>query len=56
MANFSNLIGGLDTFCKPIDKFLLTEQQMHLLQQKEMCVHGIPVEILARVNLFVNGL
>ena len=34
----------------------LNEKQKEMLQQKEMCVHGIPVEILARANLFVNGL
>jgi hypothetical protein len=34
----------------------LSDEQKKLLQQKEMCVHGIPIEILSRANLFVNGL
>lgn len=34
----------------------LTKEQKEILQQKEMCVHGIPIEILARANLFVNGI
>jgi hypothetical protein len=32
----------------------LTEAQKETLKQKEMCVHGIPVMILARANLFAN--
>ena len=44
----------MDNFNDP-SKYPLTEKQMRDLQHKEMCVHGIPVEVLARANLFVNG-
>ena len=35
-------------------KYQLTQAQVILLQQKEMCIDGIPVEVLARANLFQN--
>ena len=45
----------MDNFNK-YNRYPLTEKQLELLKQKEMCIHGIPVEVLSRANLFVNGI
>jgi hypothetical protein len=34
--------------------YKLTEAQKEELKQKEMCVRGIPILVLARANLFCN--
>jgi hypothetical protein len=44
----------MDNFNRNPLAYPLTEKQVHLLQQKEMCVHGIPILVLARANLFAN--
>jgi len=32
----------------------LTDEQRDILRLKEKCVHGIPIMVLARANIFAN--
>lgn len=37
------------------DKEKLKETEMNRLRFRELSVHGIPIEVLARANLFANS-
>ena len=36
-------------------RYKLSEQELNRLRFREMAVHGIPIEVLARGNLFQNS-
>lgn len=38
------------------DKLKLSETEMNRLRFRELNVHGIPIEVLARANLFQNDM